>query len=36
MRYCQRVDVAVAVCFGLAFAVIGWRDIAGEIVSALW
>jgi hypothetical protein len=32
----QRIEIAVAVSFGLAFAVIGWWDIAGDIASALW
>jgi hypothetical protein len=36
MRQYQRIEIAVALSLGLAFAVIGWWDIAGEITSALW
>jgi hypothetical protein len=36
MSQYQRVEMAVALSFGLAFAVNGWREIAAEIVGALW
>jgi len=35
MSYYRFAEMAVAVSSGLAFALIGWCEIAGEIWSAL-
>jgi hypothetical protein len=36
MSYYRFAETAVALCFGLTFALVGWWEIAGEISRALW
>ncbi len=31
----DRIEMAIALICGLAFALVGWREIAGQIWSAL-
>jgi len=35
MGYYRSAEIAAALCFGLAFAVGGWREIASGISRAL-
>jgi len=35
MSYCRFAEIAIAVGFGLTFALVGWWEIVGEIWSAL-
>jgi hypothetical protein len=35
MRYRRVAEIAIALSSGLAFALVGWWEIVGEILSAL-
>jgi hypothetical protein len=35
MSYCDFAEIAIALIFGLTFALVGWWDIVGSIWSAL-
>jgi hypothetical protein len=36
MRYYRSAEMAIALSFGLTFALVGWWEIAGQVWGALW